>query len=131
MDPELIWVVAIFWIAGKPEREVSIRPGHRVVRGSQLQSDRHQRPERTCPTILKRLEPHKGHLAGRPVTHQCPLSRSLLGVKRTWPFALHMSAYDPKRTSRLLRKGARLCAVSYSLPGRKVLGFSDEHTARV
>jgi len=28
-----------------------------------------------------------------------PLSRSLLGVKRTWLFAQHMSAYDPKRTS--------------------------------
>jgi|SoiMethySBSTD1v2_1073268.scaffolds.fasta_scaffold1164739_2 hypothetical protein len=28
-----------------------------------------------------------------------PLSRSLSGVKRTCPFALHMSAYDPKRTS--------------------------------
>src|SRR5215510_2812578 len=27
-----------------------------------------------------------------------PLSRSLLGVKRTWASALHMSAYDPKRT---------------------------------
>jgi hypothetical protein len=27
-----------------------------------------------------------------------PLLRSLLGVKRTWLFALHMSAYDPKRT---------------------------------
>jgi hypothetical protein len=25
---------------------------------------------------------------------------SLLGVKRTWALALHMSAYDPKRTSR-------------------------------
>src|SRR5262249_14043690 len=30
---------------------------------------------------------------------ECPLSRSLLGVKRTWPIALHMSAFDPKRTS--------------------------------
>ena len=28
-----------------------------------------------------------------------PLSRSLSGVKRTCPFALHMSAFDPKRTS--------------------------------
>jgi hypothetical protein len=28
----------------------------------------------------------------------CPLLRSLLGVKRTWLFALHMSANDPKRT---------------------------------
>jgi pimeloyl-ACP methyl ester carboxylesterase len=26
------------------------------------------------------------------------LSRSLMGVKRTWVGALHMSAYDPKRT---------------------------------
>jgi hypothetical protein len=32
-----------------------------------------------------------------------PLSRSLLGVKRTCPFALQMSAYDPKRTSAVLR----------------------------
>jgi hypothetical protein len=30
-----------------------------------------------------------------------PLSRSLLGVKRTWAVALHMSAYDPKRTLEL------------------------------
>ena len=29
----------------------------------------------------------------------CPL----LGVKRTWPFAMHMSAFDPKRTSRSIR----------------------------
>jgi len=28
-----------------------------------------------------------------------PLSRSLLGAKRTSHFAAHMSAYDPKRTS--------------------------------
>jgi hypothetical protein len=27
-----------------------------------------------------------------------PLSWSLLGLKRTCPFALHMSAYDPKQT---------------------------------
>jgi hypothetical protein len=27
-----------------------------------------------------------------------PLLRSLLGVKRTWRLALHMSANDPKRT---------------------------------
>jgi hypothetical protein len=29
-----------------------------------------------------------------------PLSRSLLGAKRTWLVAAHMSACDPKRTSR-------------------------------
>ena len=27
-----------------------------------------------------------------------PLLQSLSGVKRTYRFALHMSAYDPKRT---------------------------------
>ena len=30
-----------------------------------------------------------------------PLSRSLSGVKQTWALALHMSAFDPKRTWRL------------------------------
>src|SRR5262245_48107108 len=30
---------------------------------------------------------------------RCPLSRSLSGLKRTWVGALHMSAFDPKRTS--------------------------------
>jgi hypothetical protein len=29
-----------------------------------------------------------------PVQRTCPLS----GVKQTWPFAAHMSAFDPKRT---------------------------------
>ena len=29
------------------------------------------------------------------MTSRCPL----LGVKRTWLIALHMSAFDPKRTS--------------------------------
>src|SRR5215475_9310719 len=37
-----------------------------------------------------------------------PLSRSLLGVKRTCLFALHMAAYDPKRTSCHGAK-ARIC----------------------
>src|SRR5215831_17524855 len=34
----------------------------------------------------------------------CLLSRSLLGVKRTWLIAAHMSAFDPKRTSRFPSK---------------------------
>src|SRR5262245_43118197 len=29
---------------------------------------------------------------------ECLLSRALLGAKRTWPVAMHMSAFDPKRT---------------------------------
>jgi hypothetical protein len=32
-----------------------------------------------------------------PLGNLCPLSRSLLGVKRTCLFALHMSASDTKR----------------------------------
>jgi len=31
-------------------------------------------------------------------TTECPLLRSLLGVKQTYAYALHMSAFDPKRT---------------------------------
>src|SRR4029453_1551133 len=34
----------------------------------------------------------------RGVKQRNPLSRSLLGAKRTCPFALHTSANDPKRT---------------------------------
>jgi len=34
------------------------------------------------------------HAALKIICSQCPLS----GVKRTWPIALQMSAYDPKRT---------------------------------
>jgi hypothetical protein len=30
--------------------------------------------------------------------HRKNLLDTELGLKRTWPFALHMSAYDPKRT---------------------------------
>jgi Rieske Fe-S protein len=30
---------------------------------------------------------------------RCRLLRSQSGVKRTWACALHMSAFDPKRTS--------------------------------
>jgi hypothetical protein len=30
---------------------------------------------------------------------------SAFGVKRTWPIAVHMSAYDPKRTSDRRRSG--------------------------
>jgi hypothetical protein len=33
-----------------------------------------------------------------------PLSRSLLGVKRTWLVAAHMSAFDPKRTCGLNKR---------------------------
>jgi hypothetical protein len=47
------------------------------------------------------LAPHMSAFGGKADMTVCgnPLSRSLLGVKRTSPFALPMSAYDPKRTS--------------------------------
>ena len=39
------------------------------------------------------------------------LLRSLLGAKRTWLFALHMSANDPKRTFLLCKAHPNSCAV--------------------
>jgi hypothetical protein len=46
------------------------------------------------------------HKAGLPgAVSQCPLS----GVKRTWVDALHMSAYDPKRTSTTPFRWAGVC----------------------
>ena len=49
---------------------------------------------------------HSGHIE---LHRTCPL----LGVKRTWRFALQMSAYDPKRT--LAKIGLRLSFVWCSL----------------
>src|SRR5262249_58132777 len=47
------------------------------------------------------VAPHMSAFGGKAdiVFCESPLSRSLLGVKRTSPFAPHMSAFDPKRTS--------------------------------
>ena len=44
--------------------------------------------------------PHMSAFGGKADMTSCgnPLSRSQLGAKRTCPFALHMSANDPKRT---------------------------------
>jgi CheY-like chemotaxis protein len=44
--------------------------------------------------------PHMSAFEGKADMTVCgnSLSRSLLGAKRTRPFALHMSANDPKRT---------------------------------
>jgi len=48
---------------------------------------------------------------------------SAIGTKRTCRFALHMSAFDPKRTWGLISVENRLRAISHSPTGRKVLGF--------
>ena len=47
------------------------------------------------------IAPHTSAFGGKAdmTGCRCPLSRSLLGVKRTSSVALHMSANDPKRTS--------------------------------
>jgi ABC-type uncharacterized transport system substrate-binding protein len=53
-----------------------------------------------------------------------PLSRSLLGLKRTCPCAPHMSANDPKRTSKVLLLRPNLCVTSprLSKKNRAILG---------
>jgi hypothetical protein len=50
--------------------------------------------------------PHMSAFGGKADMACCgnPLSRLLLGVKRTWAVALHMSAFDPKRTLVLHRR---------------------------
>src|SRR5262245_39705726 len=63
-------------------------------------------PKRTSQVAL-----HMSAFRGKADMPQwsCPLLRSLLGVKRTCPFAPHMSAYDPKRTSGLSAEWAIGC----------------------
>jgi hypothetical protein len=45
--------------------------------------------------------PHMSGFGGKAdmMFYECPLSRSLSGVKQTSLVAAHMSAFDPKRTS--------------------------------
>jgi hypothetical protein len=52
-------------------------------------------PKRTCTAAL-----HMSAFGGKAdmTKRKYPLLQSQLGVKRTWAFALQMSAYDPKRT---------------------------------
>ena len=52
------------------------------------------------PKQTSLVAPHMSAFRGKADMTVCgnPLSRSLLGAKRTCPFALHMSANDPKRT---------------------------------
>ncbi len=59
-----------------------------------------------------------------------PLSWSLLGVKRTWVGALHMSAFDPKRTfvEPLLALAAGDHRLHQVFP---MLKAGDEHTEHV
>ena len=72
-----------------------------------------------------------------------PLLRSLSGVKRTCPFALHMSANDPKRTLGTNPMGClsgfadpcrassiRLRRVYYFFPAGVVIRYETTDTAR-
>src|SRR5262249_6023088 len=53
------------------------------------------------PKQTSSFAPHMSAFGGKADMTVCgsPLSRSLLGVKRTWVGALHMSAFDPKQTT--------------------------------
>src|SRR5215467_4383121 len=74
-----------------PRRRRHYRPRHSACRcrrrSRQRNSRQYKAPSQNFCKILIRV-----------VQFPCPLSWSLLGVKRTWPFAAHMSAFDPKRT---------------------------------
>jgi hypothetical protein len=65
------------------------------------------RASRRCPLLAQ---------SGHALMHcTCLLS----GVKRTCPFALHMSAFDPKRTSALFLSKRKGCYDLLCLGGRQ------------
>src|SRR5262245_43250562 len=65
-------------------------------------------PKQTWP-----VAPHMSAFRGKAdmTVCRCPLSRSLLGVKRTSFVAAHMSACDPKRTL-MLQNHLSECSLS-------------------
>ena len=62
---------------------------------------------------------------------------SAIGTKRTCPFALHMSAFDPKRTSKLTIDQSRagssraggLEPILVQIDRQRVIGTAAEHIA--
>jgi hypothetical protein len=56
----------------------------------------------------------------------CLLLRSLLGAKRIWPIALHMSAYDPKRTFATAESKSRKFAEEKIDGGKLAVPGDDE-----
>src|SRR5262245_66530729 len=86
-------------------------------------------PQQTCS-----FAPHMSAFRGKADMTGCGclLSRSLLGVKRTWLIAAHMSASDPKRTldhdqGRYYRNsGTRSCGL---LPWTTVAMFASTASA--
>jgi hypothetical protein len=67
----------------------------------------------------------------------CLLSRSLLGAKRTSRCAAHVSAYDPKRTSKLTidqskagsSRAGGLEPILVQIDRQRVIGTAAEHIA--
>jgi hypothetical protein len=73
-----------------------------------------------------------GAMIAQEGADQCPLSRSLLGVKRTCPIAVQMSAFDPKRTSERQRTictalGGTIAAVCSRCRSRRNLRIRHGH----
>src|SRR5215471_9995835 len=65
------------------------------------------------PKLTSLVAPHMSASGGRAdmTVCGCLLSRSLLGVKQTWAGAVHMSAFDPKRT---LARSFNTCACTHT-----------------
>ena len=90
----------------KPAGGWTRRPEKRKTGARPISLARRQFRRRTRPqSPLLGFGGHHSHgrisaFGGKANITQCLLLRSLLGVKRTWRFALQMSAFDPKRTFR-------------------------------
>ena len=89
-----------YWAVGRPTINVGHHSQfHATQRAMEWQLAFSQAP--SCPLLAQ-----SGH---RPVHCTCPLS----GAKRTSACAVHMSAYDPKRT---LAPFQRCCLIRYDAP---------------
>src|SRR5262245_17908642 len=77
-----------------------------------------------CPKRTSQAAPHMSAFMGKAdmTIWACLLLRSLLGVKRTCLFAMHMSAFDPKRTSAV--KGRVTLVFDLRSVRRQVLRYS-------
>src|SRR5262245_39968722 len=92
--------------ASTPSAILAASLGFKKLRSIGAMSYSQARWVAVASTSVARRLPSKSCKRSRQILHHCgrSLLRSLLGAKRTWACALHMSAFDPKRTWGLFKK---------------------------
>ena len=128
LAPDIATMHSRFHIHGDIDEPVRVGIGTRVVHkmmgGGALSQSRTRMYALADATDDRRTNVRYWHLPDMRLRCTCPLS----GVKQTCHFALQMSAYDPKRTSGLI-KSVDCCVPFLTPPVASARGLAVVQTA--